>query len=164
MENENLIKKDDYYTEEDVALLKSGAAELEQRVDGLLQSAGQEDYLKIFEITSDPDNSKYIKCSKKLSNLCILSVAEKKQMEKGMNVTIFTGRDLTELEALYQEIVFRLRRIEFDKDIDIKQDIFGFLSENNLTFDIVVAVLYGTAYLYDKDGIFDRIAGEMNNG
>jgi len=154
---------DDHFSSEEVAELKKRAAEMENRIEDLLEKSDNESYMKVCEIITDPSISDYIKCSKKLSNLCILSVCERKQIEKGMKTTLFSGRTLEDLEVLYQEIVFRLRRIEFGKEIDIKRDILGFLQGNNLSLDVLVSVLYGTAYLYDKDGIWNKIAGESES-
>ncbi len=159
-----MTKGDDIYSAEEVAALRNEASRIEANIDSLLAASDNASFMKVCEIIGDPAISKYIKCSKKLSNLCILAVAERKQLEKGMNTTIFSGRDLENLENLYQEIVFRLRRIEFGKDIDISRDIYGFLSSNELSLDIVISVLYGCPYLYDKEGIWEKIAGVIGNG
>lgn len=156
-----LEEKNDIYLEDEVRILMSRARETEKKVDELLLDGSPEAQKKICDILMDDSAALLFKGSKKLMCARIFSDVVLKHLEKGKTQTVFSSRNLTELEALYQELVFRLRRIEFDLDIDIEKDIFMFLTEQKIGIDELVAVLYGTLYLYGRDKIWSRITEEI---
>ena len=148
---------EDLYLEKDMKDLREKRLKAEEQINKLLKEGTPEKYLEVYDLLRTPDIEFCIKDSKALLNLRILSIVEKKLIERGDHYTIFTGRNLYELEELYQELVFRLRRVEFGKQIDIKRDIYGFLVENRLDPEILMAVIKGTVYIYNKDLILKRL-------
>lgn len=154
--SEYALKEKDIYTEQDVAFLKEYTHEIEIRIDSLLGKGTDKDILDICDLIASDNVEMCFSASKALLNLRVLSLVDKERIGKGKN-SILSGRNLKEIENLYQEMVFRLRRIEFSKTIDVIDDIFLFLSENNLDIDFLIAVLRGTTYLYEKDRIWKRI-------
>ncbi|MCR4617403.1 MAG: hypothetical protein K5669_04345 [Lachnospiraceae bacterium] len=158
------MKNMDFYLEDEIKELNSEAKELELKIDGLLTEGTKESYETVLKYMFDSNNDSLFRVSRSLNVLRLLSEAEKKQLDKGLDVTIFTGRDLRGLEELYQELVFRLRRVEFDKPISVKDDILQFLVDNHLSLDILVVVIQGTIYLYNKDKIWKAITESAKNG
>jgi len=148
----------DYYKTEDVERIKGLAFELETEIDGLLCEGGSENYRKCCEIIEDKRLDYLFNVSRKLMVLRILANIESNQLNKNNEITVFSNRNLEKLENVYQEMVFRLRRVEFGMDIDIKQDILQFLIQEQLSLDFLLGVLAGTVYLYSKNFIWESIS------
>lgn len=160
-ENTSVFEKNgDYYRTEDVRKLQESARELESVVNTLLEAGGYDNYRQVCMILKSDQAEVLFQVSKSLMVARIFTTVEELQLSKGSEVTVFCGRNLCELEALYQEIVFRLRRIEFEIEIDIKKDIFQFLIDEKLSVDVLIAVLQGTTYLYSKDKIWNTLLAE----
>ena len=157
------IEKDDVFQTEDVFRLQAGALKLEEEIEGLLNEGTVTAYDRIAEICFDESNQKYVKRSRKLMTARIFSEAENSNRKHNTGRTAFVTDNFEDLESIYQELVFRLRRIEFGKDINIENDIWGFLKQMGLNVEFLVAVLGATKYLYQKDKIIDRIMGTAND-
>lgn len=155
-------KNGDYYRTEDICKLKEGAQELENVINTLLEAGGADNYSKVCEIIKTDVAAVFFQVSRPLIVVRILATVEENQLAKGFKITIFSGRNLYALEELYQEIVFRLRRIEFDMDVDIKNDILQYMVDMSLSLDALIAVLHGTTYLYSKEKIWRVIVAEVN--
>ena len=153
-------KNGDYYHTEDIQKLQKCAGDIENIINNLLETGGADSYREVCEILKSDMAAALFQVSKPLMVARILATVEENQLAKGKEITVFSGRNLYALEALYQEIVFRLRRIEFEMNIDIKEDIFRFLVDENISIDVLIAVLHGTTYLYSKDKIWDAIVAE----
>jgi hypothetical protein len=160
--SEEALNSKDVYREQDVEAAKKQTKELEDRIEGLLCGADPKNCLEIYNLLQAPESEVCLHESKALMNLKVLSSVAKMQVEKGEATNILQGRSLAEIEEIYQELVFRLRRVEFGKAIDIKQDIFVFLAENRLNVETLLAVLRGTVYLYEKDRIWKSITEGIN--
>lgn len=153
----------DYYKTEDIAALNAYAKDIEEKVNRLLNAGGRDNYLKCCEIIKDPNNECCFQVSKPLMNLRILAIAEEAQLNKEDEVTVFDGRDLYTLEELYQEIVFKLRRLEFNIETDVRRDILQFLVDEKIGADVLLVVIRLTTYLYSKDKIWEAITKGLKN-
>ena len=152
------MKETDFYLEDEVRRLKKKAFDVERKINNLLLEGTNKSYKKVLEIIFDKETEVCFQVSRPLNVLRVLSEVVKVELEKGCERSIFCGRDLYALEELYQEMVFRLRRVEFGKPINIKEDILQFIVENGLSLEYLIAVVQGTHYLYDKDRIWKVIS------
>ena len=148
----------DLYLYNDIAELRARAVEVEEYVNRLLINGTNTDYQKVLDCILDGKNENLFQVSRPLNVLRLVSEVEKRELESKKETTVFSGRDLYKIEDIYQETVFRLRRIEFEKPICIKDDLLQFIIDNKLSLDFLIVVIQGTYYLYNKEKIWKAIS------
>ena len=152
----------EFYEHEMVAEKQEVARKVIEKIDAM-EKTSAEALLKVAGYALSEEVAALSDFSKDIFNYRVFAALAKKQLEAGKENVLIRRFKVAELTRIYQRMVFLLRRFEFDFPAEERLKLFSFMDEYNLGFDEIIAVLYGTRYLYDKELILKNVESLTEN-
>lgn len=138
-------------TREQYQELNKEVLEVKKQIECYLQRQTKEAYMKICEILNSDYCGKLLGQDRELFVLANMANIQQQEMIRGEKNCVFDKRGIKQIFDLYQDLVFYLRRLEFDLPIELQKEIVLYMSEQHLSAICIWGVIQMAPYIYNKE-------------
>lgn len=146
-----IIRKAEYYQ------IQCKAMVIKKQIDQLIENKC---YIEVSNLLDQEESRDLAGKDAELFVLEIMNNIQKQEQELGES-GIFSERKVHELVDIYEQIVFFLRRIEFDFPEEYQNELLGYMVQQKLSWICVVGVAQGNPYILDKEKVINKILKMM---
>lgn len=138
-------------TSEQYRELNKEILEVKKQIEECLQRQNEEAYMKICEMLNSDYCSKLLGQDRELFVLANMANIQQQEMIQEEKHCVFDNRDIKQIVDLYQNLVFYLRRLEFDLPIEFQKEMVSYMSEQRLSAICIWGVIQMAPYIYNKE-------------
>lgn len=138
-------------TKEQFQKLNIEILEIKNQISEYLQKSNKEAFLQICDLMDTEQCGKLIGKDKELYVLGMMSNIARQEITQGENICVFNGRNIKQIVDLYQNLVFYLRRLEFDLPLELQKEFVSYMGEQQLSAICIWGVIQMAPYIYSKE-------------
>ncbi len=150
-------------SKEEIREIKKRIESIKAEIMILLERGTAESYT---ELCSLMEKENVMTLSGKDSELFIMEIMsniQREEMKQNVSHCVFEGRNMQELEKLYRTIVFYLRRLEFDLEKELQQELLPYMLDQQLSIVCIYGVIQVTTYIYSKERTIKAFVNLLEN-
>ena len=130
---------------------KAEIAELKKTIEQLLEKQDFNSFREICELMEDKKSIALAAEDKELYILQIMTNIQRQEMAGEEARCLFEGRNIKQLVNLYQEVVFCLRRLEFDLPLEEQKELIDYMLKEQLSAVCIFGIVQAARYIYAKE-------------
>lgn len=122
-----------------------------QTIEQLLKKQDYNSFREICELMEDKKSVALAAEDKELYILQLMTNIQRQEMTGEETRYLFEGRNIRQLVNLYQEIVFYLRRLEFDLPLEEQKELIDYMLKEQLSAVCIFGIVQAARYIYAKE-------------
>lgn len=138
-------------TNEQFQELNIEIVEIKNQISEYLQKQNKDTFLQVCDLLDTEQCGRLIGKDKELYVLGIMSNIARQEITQGEKLCVFNGRNIKQIVDLYQNLVFYLRRLEFDLPLELQREFVSYMGKQQLSAICIWGVIQMAPYIYCKE-------------
>lgn len=138
-------------TNEQFQELNIEIVEIKNQISEYLQKQNKDTFLQVCDLLDTEQCGRLIGKDKELYVLGIMSNIARQEITQGEKLCVFNGRNIKQIVDLYQNLVFYLRRLEFDLPLELQREFVSYMGKQQLSAICIWGVIQMAPYIYSKE-------------
>lgn len=138
-------------TKEQFQELDIEIAEVKNQIAECLQKQNKDAFMQVCDLLDTERCGRLIGKDRELYVLGMMANIARQEMTQGEEQCVFDNRDIKQVVDLYQNLVFYLRRLEFELSPELQKELVPYMNEKHLSAICIWGVIQMAPYIYSKE-------------
>lgn len=124
---------------------------VKNQITEYLQKQSEEEFMQICDLLDTEQCGRLIGKDKELYVMGMMANIQRQEMTQGETHCVFDNRNIKQIVDLYQNLVFYLRRLEFDMPLELQKELVMYMGKQQVSAICIWGVIQMAPYIYSKE-------------